>query len=283
VRGAVWFVMAAVTFSIMGALIKLAGQTLSVWEIVLLRTVFALLFVAPAVVRGGPRVLHTQRAGAHLFRALLGTGGMVCFFYAVTHLDLALATTLGFTRTLFVILLALLFLGERIRWRRTVATGVGFLGVIICVQPGAEDFDEWTLSALAFALCGAGVTIMVKRLTRTERPLTIVTYTYLVMGVVSAVPCMLSWRTPTAYELGLVALMGLFSVLGQSCMVRGLNVGEVTAVTPFEYSRLLFAAGIGYLVFAEVPASSTWLGGAVIIASTLYIAIREARLRSRGA
>lgn len=267
----------------MGALIKLAGQTLSVWEIVLLRTVFALVIVAPAVIRSGPRVLHTRRPGTHLFRALLGTGGMVFFFYAVTHLDLALATTLGFTRTLFVILLALLFLGETIRWRRTLATCVGFVGVVICVQPGPEGFNVWTLSALAFAMCGAGVTIMVKHLTRTEQPLTIVTYTYIVMGVVSAVPAALSWRTPTSYELGLVAAMGLTSVIGQSCMVRGLNVGEVTAITPFEYSRLLFAAAVGYVVFAEVPAGSTWLGGAVIIASTLYIAIREARLKGRPA
>lgn len=265
----------------MAVCIKIAGRTMSVWELVALRTAFALLVIAPSCYRAGTRFLVTRRPGAHFFRSVLGMGGLVSFFFAVTHLDLALATTLGFTRALFVILLALLFLREKVRWRRSLATAVGFLGVVICVQPGADTFNPWTLVALAFALFGAGVTTMVKRLTSTESPLTIVFYTYVQMGLMAVVPAYLTWTTPSFNELAIVALMGICSVAGQSCMVYGLRAGDATAVTPFEYSRLLFAAVFGYFLFAEVPANQTWLGGAVIIASTVYIAIREARAAKR--
>ena len=277
-RGAIWTIGAAAGFSLMAVCIKIVGQTLSVWELVVLRTVVAMVVLVPICLRTGLRVFVTRRPGAHLLRSCLGIGGLFSFFLAVTHLDLALATTLGFTRSLFVIVLAVLFLGEVIRWRRSAATLVGFGGVLICLQPGTDTFEPWSLAALSFALFAAGVTTMVKRLTTTEQPPTILLYTYLFMGCLATVPAWFVWRTPNLEELTLVALMGLFSAAGQSCMVKGLQAGEATAITPFEYSRLLFAALLGFFIFAEVPRGMTWLGGGVIIASTLYIGFREARI-----
>ena len=259
---------------------KVVGRTLPVWEMLVLRAGFALAVLTPALWRAGPRILSTRRPGAHLVRNLVGMAAVVSFYFALQHLELALVTTLSFTRTLFVILLAVLFLNERIRWRRTLATLVGFLGVLVCLEPGSGTFDPWTLVALAGALGTAGVATTIKRLTTTEKPLTIVALSYLMMGSLAAVPAALDWHRPGVEEIALVAFMGLLSAAGQSCMVRGLRDGEATAVAPFEYSRLLYAAVLGYLLFAEVPAASTWLGGGIIIASTLYIAVREARLRT---
>ena len=101
-------------------------------------------------------------------------------------LPAALVTTLSFSRTLFVIVLAALFLGERVRWRRTTATLVGFGGVLICLDPGAGAFDPWTLVALLGAFATAGVATSIKRLTETESPLTIVVLSYLIMGSLAA-------------------------------------------------------------------------------------------------
>lgn len=279
VRGALWMLLAGVGFTGMAVCIKLAGQTLPVFELVVLRALFALLVISPAIWKAPRGYFATSRPGAHLLRCIFGMCGVVTMMLALTHLDLALATTLGFTRTLFMIILAVLFLNEIVRWRRTVATLVGFLGVIVCVQPGAGGFDPWTLVGVIAALFSAGVTTMIKRLTSTEPPLRILVWSYVVMSLMALGPTIYYWKTPNLVELGYIAALGVFSVWGQSCMVNSLRVGEATAVAPFEYSRLLFAALIGFFVFAEVPADSTWMGMALIVTSTLYIAIREARLR----
>lgn len=279
-RGALWILGAGAAFSGMAVCLKIAGTTLSVWQVLVLRAVFALVVLSPAIVGARANLLVTRRPRTHLLRNVLGMGGVICFYYALAHLDIALVTTLSFTRTLFVIVLAVLFLGERVRWRRTAATLVGFLGVVICVAPDGSGFDPWTLVPLLAALCAGGVSTTIKRLTSTESPLTIVVYSYLIMGGLALAPAAFTWTTPSLEALGVVALMGLFSAIGQSCMVHGLRAGEATAVAPFDYSRLIYAALFGYLLFGEVPAGQTWAGSAVIIASTLYIAVREARLRA---
>lgn len=262
----------------MSVSVKFLSQSMSVWELLVLRAAFALMILSPALLRAGPRVLRTTRLGLHALRALFGFFGILALFFALKHLDLALVTTLGFARILFMIVCAVLFLGETIRWRRTLATVTGFIGVVVCLRPGADDFDPWTLAALCMALMGAGVTTAIKRLTSTEAPLTITTYAYLIMGAAAVVPAMFAWRAPSTVELLAVVAMAACSTMGQTCVVYALRAGDVTAITPFEYSRLLWALAFGYLLFAEVPAASTWGGGAIIIASTLYIGLREARL-----
>ena len=278
-RGALWVLLSCFAFSLMAVCIKILGRTLPVFELVTLRSALALVLIAPALARAGPTSLRTTRFNAHLLRSAFGMGALTSFFLAVTHLELALASTLGFTRNLFLIVLAVLLLGERIRWRRTTATLIGFGGVVICVQPGATVFDYWTLAGLSFALFGAGVTVTVKKLTSTEPPLTIMFWTYVLMGLMALVPALFVWQWPTRPEWLLIVAFAACSAVGQATVVRGLRVGEATAVAPFDYSRLLYAAVLGWLFFGELPAPSTWLGATVIIASTVYIAVREARLR----
>ena len=277
-RGAAWMLAAMLGLAGMSVAVKFLSQSMSVWEVLVLRAAFALMILSPALIRAGPLVLRTTRFGLHAWRSLFGFFGMLSMFFALKHLDLALVTTLGFARILFMIVCAVLFLGETIRWRRSLATVAGFIGVVVCMRPGADDFEPWTLAALGMALLGAGVTTTIKRLTSTEAPLTITTYAYLMMGGVAIVPALFDWRVPGAEELLAVVAMAAFSTMGQTCVVYALRAGEVTAVTPFEYSRLLWAVAFGYLLFAEIPATSTWYGGAIIIASTLYIGLREARL-----
>lgn len=266
----------------MAVSVKYLSQSMSVWQVLFLRGVFALAILSPALYRAGPRVFKTDRPWVHIIRSGFGMAGMVCFFFALKHLDLALVTTLAFARVLFMIICAVLFLGEIIRWRRASATVVGFLGVVVCLQPGGDGFNPWTLVALASALGGVGVTTMIKRLTSTDSPLTITIYAYFIMGGVALVPALLSWKNPSLAELGALVAMGACSALGQTSVAQALKAGDASAVTPFEYSRLLWAVLFGYFLFGEVPAASTWLGGVIIVASGVYIALREARLGKAG-
>lgn len=278
IRGAIWVLLAGLGFMGMNVSLKVLGERMSVWELLFLRSVFAFLVIAPMMARHGFTHVRTRKIGGHLWRAALGFGGIFFLTLALAKLPLAMVTTLGFTRTLFMIVLAALFLGEAIRWRRSLATVVGFGGVVVCVQPGAESFDPWTVLAIAQAVFAALVSTTVKRLTVTEHPLTILFYTYGFMAMFAIAPTVVEWRTPELWEIGIVAGMGLCTAAGQYCMVCGLRAGEATVVVPFEYARLLYAAGIGFVLFGEVPGVSTIGGGAIIIGSTLYIALREAGL-----
>ena len=276
-RGILWGLLAALAFSCMQVVIKEAGQTLPVWQILLLRSAIALAFIAPAAHRVGLVGLRTSRPRAHILRALLGFGGISTLVLSLKHLDLTIVATLGFSSTFFVILFAALFLGERIVRDRTMATAVGFIGVLICLNPGPGGFDPWALVMLASAVFAAGVHTAIKSLTGTERPTAILFWSYVGAMVLSAVPSWLTWVTPTLTELLLVAAMAACTTLGQICMVQALQAGEAVAVAPCSYTRILYATGFGFFLFGELPAWSTILGATVIIGSTLYLALRERR------
>jgi drug/metabolite transporter (DMT)-like permease len=278
IRGAIWIMSAAFWLTCMAVAIKLAGKTLSPWQIVLVRAWIALILVSPAIARQGLGSLRTNRARIHILRSVFGFCGIITFVFALTHLNLALATTLGFTRTLFVIILALVFLGEPLNLKRALATLVGFCGVVICTQPGGSgEFNEWILVGLAAAVFAAAVSTTIKNLTRTEAPLTILVWSYCIMGTFAAIPAFLTWKTPNLYELAVICLMSCFSALGQTCTVLGLRAGEATAVTPFDYSRLLYATAAGFFIFSEIPTLTTLLGASIIIASTFYIATQTGK------
>ena len=279
-RGVWWFLAASASFSGMAVCVKMLGRTMSVWEMSVLRSLVALLILSPVLFRPGSSVWKTHHFNSHLLRSALGMCAVLTFFYSVTNLDIALVSGLAFTRVLFVIVLAVLLLGEVVPRQRMVATAVGFGGVLICLQLGTAEFNPWTLCALAFALVTAIIATLVKLMTFTESPLTIVAWTYVLMGAFSLVPAVFVWEAPTFEELVLIAILGVGSTIGQTAVVHGLRAGEVTVVAPFDYTRLLFAAGFGYLFFAEIPGVSTWIGSALIIASTLYITLRETRFRT---
>ena len=278
VRGALWILAASILFSAMAAVVKTLGTRLDSFQIAFFRCVFGLAVILPFMVRAGPEVFRTRRLPLHVFRALAGVTAMFCGFYAITHLPLADATAISFAKPLFMIVLAVLFLRETVRWRRWTATAIGFCGVLIMIRPGESGLDPAMIAALFGTLCVAVVVVLIKRLSTTEAPLTILFTFGVVSTLVSAVPAAFVWRTPSLEELVLLILVGTLGAAGQSCGIRGFRVGEATAVVPFDYSRLLFAGVFGYLLFGDVPTMHTLAGAALIVVSTLYIALREAHL-----
>jgi len=276
-RGIIWALLAAFAFSCMQVTIKQVGQNLPVWQILVLRSALALAFILPAVSRAGIGSLKTSRPMAHVLRSCLGFGGISTLVLSLQHLDLTIVATLGFANTLFVIVLAWAFLGEKILRDRTLATMTGFIGVIICLRPGPEGVDIWALVMLASAIFAAGVHTMVKSLTNTERPTTILFWAYVGILTLAAVPCALTWEEMSLTDLALIAAIAAFTTMGQSCMVMSLRAGDAVAVAPVGYVRILYATIFGYLLFSEVPAWSTFFGASVIIAATLYLAVRERR------
>lgn len=277
VQGAIWILSSAVIFTATNALIKYMGNSLDSLQMVFFRGLFGTLFLLPIVWRaGGWEVLRTKRMNFHLARGLTGSLSLMTIFYALTHMPLADVTGISFSRSLWVIVLAVLFLSEKIRWRRSLATLVGFLGVLVMVRPGPEA-NPAAFAAVLNALFVAMSVVLIKRMTVTEKPLTILFWGTLIPTFVTLPPALVVWKNPTMFDLTLMAIIGAGLSVGHSCLIHGLRVGEATAVMPFDYTRLILSGIAGYIFFIEVPDPYTITGAIMIVGSTFYIARREAR------
>ncbi|MZR29112.1 DMT family transporter [Sneathiella litorea] len=276
-QGALWMLLGGFFFSCMGVGIKFLGAELDSFQIAFLRALFGFIVILPFSLRRGFSGLKTHVLRLHIARGVVGILGMLSIFYAITHLPLADAVALTFTRPLFLILLAVLFLGELIRWRRWTATAVGFIGVLVMVQSQAE-FEMASLVALFGALMVAMVSVFLKKLSVTEAPTTMMFYFGLISSFVSAIPAVFVWVQPTFMDLGILVLLACFGSGANFCAIRAFSIGEATAVAPFDYTRLIFSGFLGFIVFAEVPTLAMLIGACIIVASSLYIMRREAGL-----
>jgi drug/metabolite transporter (DMT)-like permease len=168
--------------------------------------------------------------------------------------------------------------GEKVRWRRWSATIVGFAGVLVMVRPGAESLQPGALIALANAAAVALSILLVKRLSDSETPLMILTQFALFSTLLLALPAIWVWRWPDLFGWVLAIGIALSATIGQYFWVQAFKAGEMSAVAPFEYLRLPFAVFVGWLIWGEMPVIWTYVGAAIVIASALYIAHREAQL-----
>ncbi len=276
-RGALWLLMSAVLFTGMSTLVKFLGSRYAALEVAFFRSLTGLIFILPFLFRAGGVGFKTQRLRMHLLRGLCGTGGMMCGFYALVHLPLADANAISFSRALFLVPMAFLFVGEVAGWRRGLATIVGFAGVLVVVRPSGT-MDPAAAVALLGAALVAGAVICVKLLSRTDGPTTLLFYSSLIGLTITTIPAVLQWTTPTFSDMGLLLLMGLFGVSAHTCFIRAYSIGDVVALAPIDYMRLIFAGTAGYVFFANVPDQFTILGAVIIVLSTLYITLREARI-----
>jgi drug/metabolite transporter (DMT)-like permease len=216
----------------------------------------------------------------HFVRGATGALGNACFFWTLTHMLLADAMALQFSRPLFMIPLAVIFLGEIVGWRRTAVAIAGFCGILLYARPFTEGFDPGVFVGALGALVGGLVVICIKRLQTTESTRVIMFYYAFWNTLIAAVPAAIWWVTPTAYELVFLALVGLFGIAGQSMITHGLSQGDATVLVPLDYSRIVYSAIIGYLVFSEVPGPWSLAGMALIIACSLYLVLTEKKRRA---
>lgn len=279
VRAVLLMMTGSLLFSTMGALVKLLGQQLDSFQIAFFRCFFGLIAILPFVLlKPGRHAFRTIHLCGHFLRGALGVAAVVAGFYATTRLPLTDSTAISFTAPLFMIVTAIVLLGEKIRWRRGLATVAGFVGVLVMVRPDRGTLEVGAMVGLSAALLGALSTTLIKRLSATEGALTILVYFGLFSSILTAIPAYFVWRPLTGNELVLLALVGALGAIGQFCQVRAFAAGELMAVAPIDYTRLIFAGIIGFLLFSELPDRYTLVGAATIIGSTLYIACREAHL-----
>jgi len=278
VQGAVWLVSGGFIFTCNGVMIRLMSEQVESVQTAFFRAFFSVLMLLPLILNGRVKPWHSKRIAGHFWRTFMGTASMVLGFYAVSMLPLADATALGFSQPLFSVCVATLIVGEKVRWRRWSATIVGFIGVLVMVRPGAGSLQPGALVALTNALTVALSILLVKRLSDSETPLMILTQFAIWSTLLLVVPAIWVWRWPDAWGWVLAVGVSASATIGQYFWVQAFKAGEMSAVAPFEYLRLPFAVFMGWLVFGQMPEIWTYVGAAIVIASALYIAQREAQL-----
>jgi len=281
-RGTILILIANAILTGEAVFIRLLAETLPTAQVVFVRCVAQLVFLLPTAWRSGRAIFRTNRRGLHLARSALSLVSWQAYYYGLGHLPIAFATTLGFTNALFTTMLAGPVLGETVGWRRWAAAIVGFAGVLIVLRPGAVPIELPALAMIASALFGACIVFVTKNLAGTERTATIMLYIAIVTTLGSTIPGLASWQTPDTHGALLLAGIAVFGPSGMWFIINAIRAGEASAIAPVQYLRLVYAVALGWWVFAEWPDAWTFVGAAIIVASTLYITRREAQLARRG-
>lgn len=252
-------------------------------QIAFFRTVAPLTVLVPMLIRQGRRSgttwWRTSRPGLQFLRGIMGAAAMVTWFYSLSLIPVGDATALSFSVVIFASVGAMVFLGERVGPRRWMAIAVGLVGTLIIVRPGVQAINLGALAALISSVFWAATLLVVKVLARTDSGMTIVFYSSIYFTLFASAPAIYFWVWPTPEQLGLMVLLGLMALVAHLAMARALKEAETTAIMPVDFTRLLWAAAAGYLWFGEFPDFWTWVGGAVVFVSTLYITYRESRIK----
>ncbi len=273
---------AALSFTIMTALIREAAKEVHPFEIGFVRVIVNLLLILPYAFRTGPSILHTTNHKAYALRGLIGLVFLMSYFTGAAMLPVSDSQALIFTSPLFATVLAVMFLGERLRTRRVTALIVGFCGAMIIIRPGFDTLNLGALLVLIGALANGSSNVIIRHTTRTDHPDKVVFYLMVYVTPLSLIPALFVWTTPTWPQLAMMVGVGVFATLNQRFMSRAFHAAEATAVVPFDFARLIFAAIIGWLAFSELPDLWVWVGGLIIFSSSLYITHREAKARRQG-
>jgi drug/metabolite transporter (DMT)-like permease len=284
-RGALLMLASTALFTMMSAVVKLVGERIPFFEIMFFRSILALPVVFLIVLRmgGGAPNLATQRFPQHVMRAMTGTAAMSCSFFALTVLPLAEQTALTFTTPIFVTLLAIPLLGEKVGIHRFSAVGLGFVGIlVIALGKGAfmGPMEPWIIFGMFVAVMhgvfSAATTLLVRSLSATERSTTIVLWQSLLMTGFTALTLPFVWVTPSGHEWLLLLVIGLVGGVAQVMLTEAFASAQVSSLGAYSYTGILWAVLLGWIFFGEQPGIATFIGSGLIVLAALYIMRREA-------
>ena len=275
-RGIAYMIVSVFIFAIVNALVKWLVADYPVTQVVFFRCVFALV---PCIVlvptHGGFACFRTKRLRDHILRAGWQFTSMICIFTAFRMMPLADAVAIQFASPLFLTVLSIFLLGERVGIHRWSAVLVGFAGVLIMIQPGPGMFESGALFALVNAVMSASVTIAMRRMSLTESTTTLVVYQGIVTALLSICLLPFGWINPTWPDLALMIGVGVCSGAGQYCWTQAFRFAPAAVAAPFSYTSMIWALSLGFLLWGDVPTPMLLVGAAVVAGSGLYILYRE--------
>jgi drug/metabolite transporter (DMT)-like permease len=272
-------------FSGMTLCVKLLGKSIPSGQTIFVRGLISIAVLA-LIARHTNRLhlLKTSNWRAHALRSLSGTISMFCLFTALTMIPLADVTAITYMAPMFVTILAMVFLGERIHRYRWGALILGFVGVLIMIGPHFSFGTAGSLGSLAAvgaALFTAVAMTSLRAMSVGEHAITITFYFSLTFMICAGLTALQGWPLPTATQWCLIVLAGLFGVFGQLLMTYSYRYAEASTIAPLEYTSMVMAILLGYLFFSEVPQLSVWIGAPLVIAAGLIVLWREHFLKKQ--
>ena len=267
-----------ILFSTTHTSVRYLSDTMSTFEIVFWRMLLSMAMLMPWFAWKGIHLLRTARPGMHAMRALVNFGGMILWFYAIGVVPLGKAVAIHFTLPLFLLVLAAIFLGERVGPRRIIATLVGFGGALVILRPGAVEIGWPELMILGSAALYGGTVVFLKFMVRTETPLALTFYTNAFIFVFCLPPAIWLWVGPTVDDILPILVIGITGTFAPFLYTTALRMADASVIAPTDFLRLPITAGFAFALFGEVPEIWVWVGGGIIFLSTWYITARENRL-----
>lgn len=297
VTGILLKVLSTMAFTCMSTLVRVVGKEVPVGQVVFCRSLFALvpLFIMLAWRDEIMDAFRVTSISSHIKRGVLGATGMFAGFVGLTLLPLADSTAISYAAPLMVVPLAAIILGEKVRVYRWSAVAIGFVGVVVILWPHLDVHAISAMSdgqsvgamfALTGAVCAAFATIQVRKLVSTETTAAIV-FTFMMLCTVLALitwplgyvlPGIGRWVMPGFWQAVILVAVGVFGGLGQILLTMSYRHADTSLIAPFEYFSMIWAIIIGYLVFHDLPSAYVLSGGAIVVASGIFVIWREHRL-----
>ncbi|MDP6429795.1 MAG: DMT family transporter [Rhodospirillales bacterium] len=276
-RGIGLMVLSGALYAAMMTIIRWIAAEIHPVEQVFFRILFGLVAVLPFFLAGGLAGMRTTKFGHYGARALIQGSAMAFFYLGLSLIPLAIATTLSMTNAIFVSIGAVLVLRETSVMGRWIAVLAGFAGTVIVINPDIEGINFGALVVVVSAAMYAGLQIHAKLLTRTEPIPHVIAWTLIIAVPFSLLAASFVWVWPSPEQFFWLVMIGVLGTAGNATMTRAFKIGEMVAVAPVWYVRLIWAAILGYLLFAEVPATATWIGAAMIVGAGIYLSRLEVR------
>lgn len=267
----------------MHALVTKVSQDLPPIEVAFFRNLFGFVVLMPALIRSRFTAFRTTKLHLHAIRGGVNSVSMMMFFTALAITPLAQATALAYTAPLFMTIGAVFLLGEKLRARRIAALVIGFIGALIVLRPGVVPLDLGPILVVSSAVLWAVSMIDIKILSRTDSSLTIATYMLVFVTPITFIAALFVWQTPSWENLGWMFLLGGLGSVGHLLFAESFKQADTTVLMPLDFTKMIWAAVLGFLFFGQVPDMWTWIGGTVIFTSATYISYREHQLARRAA
>lgn len=258
--------------------VRVLSENLSTFEIVFWRMAISMAILLPWYVWKGMHLLKTSRVGMHAMRAIVNFSGMLMWFFAISVVPLGKAVAIHFTLPLFLLVLAILFLGERVGLRRITATLIGFGGVMVVLRPDTSEIGLPELMILGSAALYAGTVVFLKFMVKTETPLALTFYTNAFIFLFSIPLAIWTWNGPAVDDIVPIIIIGVMGTFAPFLYTTALRLADASVIGPTDFLRLPLTAGFAFALFGEVPEIWVWIGGGIIFLSTWYITARENRL-----
>ena len=270
-QAGIWMSISAVTYVVSIAIGRYIAPDIEVFQIAFLRNAFAVLFMMPWLMKVGIGAMRTNQIGRHILRGFMSSANVTLLFAAVALIPIADMSAINFLQPVIGAAIAGLVLGEVVSRARWIAIMAGFAGALIMIRPGFAEFNIGIAFALGSGVAGALVSIMIKTLVRTDPPDTIAAWLFVTQTLILLIPTIIVWKNPPLEQWILFAVIGFMSVILQRTYNRGIQAADVSGAMPFNFTRLVWAALLGWIVFAEFPDIWTWVGGTVIFAASVWL------------